>query len=93
MEQKLFPCLKVHRLGPTIVFSLNSQSESWSSRTYTLVVNNLDNCCQASAERSMGKKDNASNLNEPPLGGFDLDFCHGGDTARIKRLPTGLRAR
>lgn len=48
----------------------------------------------------MGEKDDTSNLDEPPFGGFDTDICHSGDakidwfnvgkTGRLRCLPTRL---
>lgn len=36
----------------------------------------------------MGEKDNTSDLDEPPLGGFDFDVCHSGD-AKIDGFSVG----
>lgn len=64
------------------------------------MINDLDNCCQASAVWSVGEKDDTPNLDEPPLGGFDIDICHSRDAnidwfsvddpGRLGCLPTRL---
>lgn len=40
----------------------------------------------------MGEKDDTSNLDEPPFGGFDTDVCHLGD-ARIDWFSVGITGR
>ena len=77
-----FPSLKVHRRGPANkIFSPKTLlcKKILTSNTYALVINDFDNCCQSSAVWSMGEEDHTSNLDEPPLGRFDLDICHSGD--------------
>lgn len=56
------------------------------------MINDFDDCCQASAVWSMGEKDDTSNLDEPPLGGFDTNICHSGD-AKIDWLSFGNTGR
>lgn len=74
--------------------------KNFSQSTYAFVINDFYDCCQASAVWSMGEKDDTSNLDEPPFGGFDTDICHSGDakidwfnvgkTGRLRCLPTRL---
>lgn len=40
----------------------------------------------------MGEKDDTSNLDEPPFGGFDTDICHSGD-AKIDWFSVGKTGR
>lgn len=78
-ELRPFPSLKVHRRGPTVNLAPSPRCKNFSPRTHALMINDFDDCCQASAVWSMGEKDDTSNLDKPPLGGFDFDFCHSGD--------------
>ena len=44
--------------------------------TYALVVDYLNNNCEASNIFSVGEKYNAADLDKPPLRGIDFDIWH-----------------
>lgn len=50
--------------------------QSLGSRTYALVIYNLNDGCQSAGEWAVGEEHNAAHFDEPPLRGLDLDFCH-----------------
>jgi len=54
------------------------------SYTYALVVDDLNDSCQAVDEFTVGEEHNAADLDQPPLRGADLHFCHrGGKPCRV----------
>jgi hypothetical protein len=47
-----------------------------SGRTYALVVDDFDDGCQSTVERTLGKENDAADFDESPCRRFYLGFAH-----------------
>lgn len=67
--------LRAHRLGSALPFSI-APNPVQKRDAYALVIDNLHDGCEAASERSLQEKNDTADLDQLPLGGYDIDVRH-----------------